>query len=109
MIRGRSDRGERRVGRRGADGHGFRGCNGEPSGPVSLPGPCAELVPAGLQETKEVIGGQVGSYQEWRLRVVRDIGDYGGVFWEIIDFSWSPAEQNRLARLWKAGNLGRGK
>lgn len=51
----------------------------------------------------------MGSYQEWRLRVVRDIGDYGGVFWEIIDFSWSPAEQNRLARLWKAGNLGRGK
>ena len=35
-------------------------------------------------------------YREWRRRVLPQ-----AVFWEIIDRSWTPDEQNELAREWK--------
>ena len=41
------------------------------------------------------------NYQEWRKRVSTITG-LNEAFYRIIDFSWTPAEQNELARLWKA-------
>ena len=29
---------------------------------------------------------------------------FGGLFWAIVDFNWTPVEQNRLVRVWKAGS-----
>jgi hypothetical protein len=45
------------------------------------------------------------TYSEWRRRVVRDTPGFGGPFWLIIDASWTPAEQNALARAWKEGTV----
>lgn len=42
------------------------------------------------------------SYQEWRRRMVAELRPWNITFWEIVDREWTPAEQNELARLWKA-------
>lgn len=41
------------------------------------------------------------TYRQWRKQVVQDTPGFGGAFWDIIDFNWTPAEQNVLARAWK--------
>ncbi len=45
------------------------------------------------------------TYQQWRKRIWPTIRTFGP-FWEIIDHSWTPEEQNRLAREWKEGMSG---
>ncbi len=45
------------------------------------------------------------TYQQWRARVAATIRTFGP-FWQIIDATWTPEEQNRLAREWKEGSPG---